>query len=98
MSNAAEASESCDDNAAVSRPPSTSVGSDRILSMFGSRGSFVVGDAGERDDLPVEAAFGAGADRALVRLHGERFHVGAGQVPLLGDHLGERNCDTSCVP
>jgi len=38
MSSAAEASESCDDRAAVSRPPSTSVGSERILSMSGSRG------------------------------------------------------------
>ena len=38
MSMAAEASEICDATAAVMRPPSRRVGSDRIFSQFGSRG------------------------------------------------------------
>ena len=38
MSIAADASEICDDTAAVKRPPSTSVFSERIFSQFGSRG------------------------------------------------------------
>ena len=65
ISIAAEASEICDDTAAVSRPPSTRVRSERILSRFGLARAFVVGDAGERHDLAVEAAFVAGAQGAL---------------------------------
>ena len=38
ISSAAEASEICEAHAAVTRPPSVSVGSERILSQFGSRG------------------------------------------------------------
>ena len=38
MSSAAAASEICDATAAVTRPPSLSVGSERIFSQFGSRG------------------------------------------------------------
>ena len=87
ISSAADASESCEAIAAVSRPPSTSVGSERILSRFGSRGPSSCVAVAERDDLLVEAALGAGTQRALVRLDRERLHVVAGDVPLLRDHL-----------
>ena len=88
MSSAADASEIWLDTAAVSRPPSTSVGSERIFSQLGSRGpsSNVHSPSGTISLL--EAALGARPQRALVRLDRERLHVVAGDVPLLGDHLG----------
>jgi hypothetical protein len=46
----------------------------------------------------VEAPLVDGADRAAVALEREALHVLARAVPLLGDHLGERNCETSCAP
>ena len=75
MSSAAEPSLIWLDTAAVSRPPSTSVGSDRILSQFGSRGPSSNVQLAERDDLVVEAALGAGPERPHVRLDGELLHV-----------------------
>ena len=88
ISRAAEASEICEAQAAVTRPPSVRVGSERILSQFGSRGPSSAVHVAERDDLGVEAALGPGPDGPLVRLDRERLHVLAGDVPLLGDHLG----------
>ena len=88
ISSAAEASEICEAQAAVTRPPSVSVGSERILSQFGSRGPSSAATVAERHDLGVEAALGAGPDGPLVGLDRERLHVVAGDVPLLGDHLG----------
>ena len=88
ISSAADASEICDDTAAVSRPPSTSVRSDRILSRSGSRGpsscSTPASGTISRSKRPSARA----AERALVRLDRERLHVVARDVPLLGDHLG----------
>src|SRR3954463_14698884 len=94
---AADASEICDATAAVTRPPSTSVGSERIFSQFGSRRppahtravgrgarSLVEREAVERRDLVLEPSLGSGAQRALVRLDREGLHVLARDVPLLG--------------
>ena len=75
MSSAADASLIWLDTAAVMRPPSVSGGSERIFSRFGSRGPSSNVSLAERDDLVLEAAFGTRVDRALVRLHRERFHV-----------------------
>ena len=58
------------------------------LGEVGLTRALVEGQSCEGDDLAFEAAFGTGPQRALVRLDGERLHVVAGDVPLLGDHLG----------
>ena len=88
ISSAADASLIWLATAAVIRPPSTSVGSERIFSDVRLARALVVVEPVERRDLGLEAALGAGPDGPLVRLDGERLHVLAGDVPLLGDHLG----------
>ena len=75
--------------AAVTRPPSTSGLRLFILSMSGSRrgpSSTATSPSGAISRL--EAALVDGLDGAAVALEGEGLHVLAGDVPLLGDHLG----------
>ena len=43
---------------------------------------------GDRDDLPLEAALGGGPGRVLLAPGAEGVEVLAGQVPVVGDHLG----------
>jgi hypothetical protein len=82
MSIAAEASLIWEATAAVTRPPSTRVGSERIA------GPLVVVEPAQRGDLGLEAALGPGPQRPLVALDGEDLHVLPTDVPLLGDELG----------
>ena len=49
--------------------------------------TFVVSSVSECHDLLDEPSLGPGSERALVRFDRVRFHVVAGDVPLLGDHL-----------
>ena len=88
ISRAADASEICEAQAAVT-PSALGEGGQRAdLVPVRLAGALVGGDVAERDDLGVEAPLGPGPDGPLVRLDRERLHVLAGDVPLLGDHLG----------
>ena len=53
----------------------------------------LVGDVGvavdlHRDDLALEQALLGRLVREAVRAHGELVELGAGDLPLVGDHLG----------
>ena len=80
--------------AAVSRPPSTSVFSDGHLLQRGAAaralvgGDLLAGEVDVRHDLALEAALVDRGERPLVAGERELLHVFAGDVPLLGDHLG----------
>ena len=59
-----------------------------LLQTAATTRTLVYLDACQWADLGVEPALVDGPDGPLVTLEGEDLHVLAGEVPLLGDHLG----------
>ena len=98
ISSAADASEICDDTAAVSRPPSTSVRSERILSRSGSRGP-------SSNVRPLSGSISR-SKRPSARARSARWCDSTANSSMSSrdrSHFSaiisaERNCDTSCVP
>ncbi len=98
MSCAAEASEICEAHAAVTRPPSVSVGSERILSQSGSRGPSSAAhspsgtiSASKRPSACAVMARRCDSTAKASMSSREMFHLSA----IIS---AERNWLTSCVP
>ena len=98
ISSAAEASEICDEHAAVTRPPSVRAGSERILSQSGSRGP---SSAVHSPSGTISASKRPSSRARMARVWDSTANSSISSRPMShfsAINSADRNWLTSCVP